>query len=247
MSRLFVVGDSFGTASSAWANWTAQAADQLGLELANYCLDGTSQDYAFRILIRASTEITRSDRIIVLLTSANRFWFQEQHPQVTNPALSGWSGYLDAGVDRAALDYVRYLQRPELDIQWTVQRLGWLAAWQQRASWAKPLIICCWPQHLHQAQDYTELSWARGDLVTVSRGELIPGTEITDWDPRYNHLCKVNHQILAHKVAAALVDDQPVDLTEGFDRAILDLTKIDVQQLDPDKLSLRPRQRFVKC
>lgn len=250
MAKLYIVGDSFGTAAGQ-ANWCDMLADRMDLELCNYCLDGVSQDYAFRILIRASTEITKQDRVIVLLTSANRFWFQEQHPQVTNPALESWSQYLDPSVGRAAEQYVRYLQRPELDIQWTVQRLGWLSSWQQRAGWQRPLIICCWPQHLHQALDYQELEWAQGDLVTVSRGELAAGTQLPAFDPRYNHLCMTNHRILCDKISRLWQHSESLRLDEGFAQQQLSehsLRDPDFchKELDQAKLKLAHNQRFYK-
>jgi len=236
MKKLYIVGDSFS--SKIWDSptdisqhaWHNLLGNVLQANIVNESLVGASQDYAWTHLHIQAPQITSEDYLVVVLTHPGRFWFFEKFPSLSK--LDQIDDYESInGVDptsTAARNFIRYLQRKNLDTLWLKNRLGWLANETYSRGWRKPLVI-----HSMQADDidelqYPDLSFSKGYLYDhVSLPEIPVGKNyenvIYPFDPRYNHMCLSNHAILADKVYKSLTTNIILDLTLGdFKKHIFD-------------------------
>jgi hypothetical protein len=228
MKKIYIVGDSFS--SEIWESnddisndsWPKLLEKKLGAEVVNKSLIGSSQDYAWTHLHLCQSHITPDDYIIVCLTHPARYWFFHHYPSLSKIDQI-WAYETIHGVDpysTAARNFIKYIQRKDLDTLWLKNRLGWLANSAYTYGWRKPLII-----HTMQADDidesqYPDLSFSKGYMYDhISLPELPEGddyeTFIGPFDSRYNHLCLSNHAILADKIHESLTTNITLDLTTG--------------------------------
>lgn len=238
MARLWIFGDSFSSASQHDANarvWTRALAEKLGAtELINASLSGACQDWIIRQFLGATATIAPEDYIIVLFTHPNRFWFVEDRPDLTNPAILDFSQQLDSNLSQAAEMYFAYIQRPDLDIQFTFYRALTISHECQRLGLRKPLMIKCFQQEVSPCDKFDSLAWAEGSLSQVQFGEYQNLSAVLDeiqqygkdsifdgTDCRYNHLCLSNHDILVDKLANYFINNVAVDLNTGFNTELL--------------------------
>ena len=155
MNKLWVVGDSFSRSADddSKKDWPNIVADRLNLELYNKSELGTSQDWAFELIQLHRNDITQDDQIILALTDPARFYFSQEYPNFSYVNIVGLQNYLPGGLHHAIEQYLKYIQRPQLDIQWTAQRLAWLNNLVTIKNWRKPLILLCVPQVLANLDD----------------------------------------------------------------------------------------------
>lgn len=264
MRTLWIFGDSFSRSSTEPRTWPQLLSQRLGTELVNVSLRGASPDWIIRQYLTALAQIDPEDPVIVLFTNPNRFWFYEDQPDLTNPAITDFAQHRNSDQARAAQSYFQYLQRPELDLQWTYYRAMAVSHETQRLNLRRPLLIQAFAQDVSAAEHFHTVAWAQGTLTDLQfreyrdRDSVMASIQRQGVDPvfrgtdcRYNHLCLLNHSVLADKLAQHFLSDQPVDLTQGFHEKILDEqwhtdTQWRQDQLDPEQIEIYLRQNQSK-
>lgn len=225
MNKLWIVGDSYSSTEMFNHDrvWTNQLAAKLGHELKNMSVIGCSQDFLCQALLHFSKDISPDDQIIVVLTGSNRVWFFEDMPYVTHSDVKHMAETVGTSRAKAAELYFRYIQRPQLDILHTTLRLAWLNHMTVTHGWKKPLVIVGFQQDTGRCE-YPDLMFSQGNLTEhVSQQEQVdPSAQLLiGHDPRYNHLCLKNHDVLTNKIYNTLVNNEPLDLTQGFHQHLL--------------------------
>ena len=238
--KLYIVGDSFaqplkeGQTALTWLE-TVQAKLSLHhgceIEVINKSFYGVAQDFNwfFLQLWAEDAAITPNDYVIVVLTHPSRYWFFEDHPDLSNGQfIIGFDQHVNKTQAAAVEHYIREIQRPTLDCVQMVSRLGWLSNAVSEYQWRRPLVIRGFPFDVFAAGRYSNLNWAQGCLFDIQIGEFEPDAELdrtTEYfqgiDCRYNHLCLSNHKILGERAAQALITDHTLDLTQGYLRNIM--------------------------
>ena len=250
--KLYIVGDSFSSEIWESANdisnnaWHMLLGKQLDAEVVNKSLIGSSQDYAWTHLHLCQNVITPNDYVVVCLTHPARYWFFQDYPSLSKidqiwayEEINGADPYSDA-----ARNFIKYIQRKDLDTLWLKNRLGWLANCAYSHNWRKPLIIhTMQPDDIDESQ-YPDLSFSKGYMYDhISLPEIAEGedyeTVIEPFDSRYNHLCLSNHAILADKICVSLTTNSTLDLTTGdFKRHIFTKEAISDPVFQQTELSL---------
>jgi hypothetical protein len=222
---LWIFGDSYADTSLFDHDrvWINQLAKKLNYKLKNLSMLGCSQDFPCQMLADHASDISQDDQIIIVSTSPGRFWFFEDLPEITNPNViftntKNTEKLLGKDRARVAEMYFKYLQRPQLDILHSTLRLGWLNHMAVTHGWKPPLIIFGFFQFTLSCSKYPNLILSNGNLTdNISEPEVEPnGHLFKGSDPRYNHLCLRNHDVLSNKIYNTLVDNQSLDLTQGF-------------------------------
>jgi hypothetical protein len=235
---LYVIGDSFAVPNpleDSTKIWTEQVADglskQLGTEvlLENHSRMGVSQDFCWEFLqALLEYKITPNDYLIVALTHPSRFWFLDHKPELSNSAIVDLDEHCTRDEAKAIEYYLRYIQRPRLDIIFMNNRMGYLAYQVLKKKLNRPIIMQCFGQDVDQAETWSEINWAKGILMDdVQQWEfedIDADRDAKFWyglDGRYNHMCLSNHKILADKLVHGLLTDTTPDLTEGFVKGLI--------------------------
>jgi len=238
MSRLFVIGDSFsasppkGDTTLVWPRLVCEKLQKLTnkeIVLINNSLVGSSQDWMWTHLqIWLNYEMTADDYLVICLTHPSRVWFLERMPEMSNANIIDLDKHVTKEEAKAIELFIRYIQRPMIDLMNVNNRLAYVAYQTNRHKLKKPIIIKCFDQDLDQAQEFEELIIADGSLMSdVQYHEFINPEQETDnkfWhgiDARYNHLCLRNHGILADKILHSLLTQEPIDLKQGFHKNFL--------------------------
>lgn len=235
--RLIVVGDSFCLLpgpKDTFKNWCQQAADLLQMPLVVRAERGVSQDWQWEQLRQLMTEITGEDRLLVVLTHCERQWFDEHKPGFTHVNVGDLPEHLGEAKTEAIRQWCLHLQRPELDLQHQMHRLGWLHAQihikKLEPAWVLPGFTPHWLvrqirttnqeiMDLYGLRDLHCLRFTEQNLnEDVQHQEMTPGESTNSvfqgMDARYNHMLKRNHEILAERVAMAIRQSQPIDLRD---------------------------------
>lgn len=237
LTKIYITGDSFSwlQEKEKSALWVNLLATRLQTEIDNYSCPGVSQDWIWNSIAGVSNVISSNDQLIVILTDPSRFWFIENAPDLSN------SWIVDADFERiignpevkkAIEYYVKYIQRPGLDIQFLAHRLGWLNNLVRLKNLRKPLVILAFSQIVPDPQNYPDLIFSKGDLTSVSKQEETP-EDPHNWkgiDVRFNHLTLSNHKILVEKISDSIRSNTELDLTQGFNTKVLNSKSI----LDPE-------------
>lgn len=235
--KLYIVGDSFTHAHVRHhpdqVSWMDQVAELLGkhhgceVEVVNDSFSGVAQDFCWAVMQSWEGQVQPEDYVILSLTHPSRYWYIHEKPDLSNTQIIDLDQHAGSDVAKAIEFYIRYIQRPSLDSVQLISRMGWLAYMVAGRGWRRPMIVQGFSQLLHQAENYKELNFAQGDLYTVQCMEFEePHQNPTEryfygTDFRYNHLSLRNHKIMAEKVAAALIADKQLDLTQGFEEGFI--------------------------
>lgn len=237
-STLYVIGDSFSVppkAEDTTLTWPQQVAsglkEQLGhtVILENISLMGSAQDYCWDVLQQLlEYRIKEDDHIIIALTHPSRFWYLDRMPEMTNANIIDLDSFVTKDEANAIEYYIRYIQRPRLDLIHINNRMGYLAYQTLKKKLNRPVIIKCFSQDVDQAETWPEINWAKGILMDdVQQWEFEDQDAAYTaefWyglDGRYNHMCLSNHKILADKLVHSLLTDTEPDLTEGFVKGLI--------------------------
>lgn len=238
---LWVVGDSFSIISRTDVcdnAWTILLPKLLGFDLNNDSLAGTSQDWAWRNIRNWQFEIKPQDQLVIVLTHPSRYWFFEDQPDLSNHNIVDFDKIVnDTEKVKAAKYFIQYIQRPELDIQATDHRMGWLSNLVYKYGWKKPIIIQAFPQTLY-TDLYPNLIFSKGNLFAINKAEEANDIENKDWDTRYNHMCLSNHKILADKIVNTITTGVELDLTTGFKEKIYSKELLENEELAKQELSV---------
>jgi hypothetical protein len=249
MAKLYVIGDSF-TAPPKPPDpqkvWPMMVAEQLGVELVNASMVGTAQDWCWLHLQQWLLEMTPDDYLIVALTHPSRYWFFDDIPKLTHPNIIDLDRWCSKEQAKAIEMFVRYIQRPTVDIIQVNNRLAYIAYQVKNRGLRRPLMIKCFDQDVSQGETFPELNWANGILMEdVQRLEFDPPDLDEDntgyWhgiDARYNHMCLSNHPIMAAKVVDALLNDKTLDLKSGFLQKLLKVGSLDDLEFCAKELSV---------
>lgn len=263
MSTLYVIGDSFSAIEMDNEGidrvWPALVRDKLGVtNMINNSMIGASQDYTWFGLVDWRNHIKPDDYLIVTLTHPSRQWFVHDDPTLGKAEhirekahVHGYDPLLDKTAEAAA-QYIEFLQRPELDILHLENRLAWLAYQSRLLGWRKPLVLLGFKQKAPYAFEYSDVRFSKGDLSDdISHPEYKINVTPKDYnnfmlgeDPRFNHMCLSNHEILAEKIAQSFINDTELDLTDGsFKQEILNRTSVDDPDFIANELCLRRTNR----
>jgi len=232
---LWIVGDSFSQPRKTfdrptiWPEITAALlSHDLGIrvELVNESWMGVSQDYCWMYLQRWVHEgrIQPQDYVIVVMTHPNRYWYIDEHPDLSNGHYTiDLNDYVTEDQSLAIKMYMKEIQRPRLDTIQQLNRLGWLANAVGQFGLRRPLMIKAFDFDLYEGELYTNLNIAQGNLYDLQNREFLAADQTTDTttryfegiDPRYNHLTLSNHKILAGLISDSLINDTTLDLKQS--------------------------------
>lgn len=257
--RLIVVGDSFTVdpmeTQDTTMTWLRQTAERMGMTLWNFSQHGVAQDWCFQQLrpgfSSAEDAITAEDRIIVVLTHPNRFWFFQDKPNLSNSHIMSMEQHVSKDQNRAVEGFFRHIQRPELDTLQMIMRLGWLAGHVSRLGLAKPLVIRAFGMNVQEAELYPELAWAEGTLFDIQVDECwnnleLIGKYFKGVDCRYNHMSLRNHKVLADKIVDYFENNSPLNLTTGFHKEFIQANSIQDPEFCSQELNLY-RLKDMQC
>jgi hypothetical protein len=247
MAKLYVVGDSFSSTELGYRGlldssgptpdydygasvyWPKKLADRLGVELVNGSLLGSSQDYSINQLLHWCDSITPNDYIVFVLTESLRFWMLERSPEVTRfEIMKQFPTVYSPERIKACELFSGFINRPQLaDIQMK-GRLALLAHLTKTRKWRKPIVVSAFDD-LTKLPQYPDLIYSKGTLTyDVSYEEIKVKATTSEYvqfikglDPRYNHMCLSNHNILINKLINSFNTGDLVDLTTGFKKEIL--------------------------
>lgn len=237
MTTLHIFGDSFSVPfyDQNPRLWTQQLArllspqDSEPVVINNRSLVGSAQDHTCAELSEAINIIKPDDYVVITLTEPDRYWYFLERPDLSNSWIIDIEKQLEPEQIKAIELYIKHIQNFYIDQMRTGHRLTWLAYQVARRGLRRPVILQGFPQDLGGGQNLEELLISQGTLFAIQNEEYVGGLEKTlTWrgvDPRYNHLCLINHDVLAHKVFDTLVNGQPLDLKEGFHREIIDIER----------------------
>lgn len=228
LSKIYITGDSFSWTpeDDLGETWIKLLAVKLGIPVTNISCPGVPQDWIWSEIANLSKEITSDDQLIVVLTDPSRFWYIESDPSLSNSWIleSDFDRVVNSKEVKSAIEYyIKYIQRPNLDIQFLAHRLGWLNNFVRIKNLKKPLILLAFDQYIPDIENYPDLIFSKGNLNSVSKGEETP-EDPHKWrgvDVRYNHLTLSNHKILADKIISTLENNNEIDLTTGFNTRVM--------------------------
>jgi len=267
--KLFVVGDSFmvpplNEEIKPW--WIQQAADELSrlsgktVEVDTKAVMGSAQDFSCFLLHQLySGRITPDDYLIIGLTHPNRQWYFETQPDVSNHHLTDLDEFVTKDQAKAIMGFIQYIQRPLLDTLHLQNRMAYVAYQTRRQKLRRPLVIKCFDQTVAQAGQFKELNWANGNLMDHIQvhefwDPLLDENQVY-WkgiDPRYNHMCLSNHNILGPRAGQALHNDTTLDLVDGYMKGIIQADSINdrawiEREINPSVVDANAKQkRFEK-
>lgn len=234
MPTLYIVGDSFTAAEKQGRDqektWWYRLGQKLDCDgLMNWSMIGSAQEYAWYMLQLQLDQIQPDDYVLIVATHPSRRWWVTDDPTLGKIEMLKESEDVDENILKAAILWERYIQRPQLDSIAVLQRFGWLSAIASKRKWRKPLIIFGFDQLVPGYDEFDNIRFSKGSLTENISSQEVPGGHSNDsynkllkgLDPRYNHLCLRNHDILLDKVYNTLKNDKELDLTTGFDLGIL--------------------------
>lgn len=234
MPTLYIVGDSFTAAEKQGRDqektWWYRLGQKLDCDgLMNWSMIGSAQEYAWYMLQLQLDQIQPDDYVLIVATHPSRRWWVTDDPTLGKIEMLKESEDVDENILKAAILWERYIQRPQLDSIAVLQRFGWLSAIVSKRKWRKPLIIFGFDQLVPGYDEFDNIRFSKGSLTENISSQEVPGGHSNDsynkllkgLDPRYNHLCLRNHDILLDKVYNTLKNDKELDLTTGFDLGIL--------------------------
>lgn len=287
MTTLHIIGDSFtvpaeivtgNSQKGLWASpgdswnggkpkprintWINQVAATLSqrhteLDLVNYSQYGVAQDFCWYHLNGMIDTVQPDDYIIVAVTHPNRYWFFQDHPNLSNHHILELEKYMDREQRWAIQLFMQYIQRPELDTLHQTNRMKSLAYEILKRGLRRPLMMNCFPSDISEVEGIEELLWAQGNLYSIQSLEFESGDEdstsyFSGVDCRYNHLCLSNHDIMAKKVIEAFDKGQGPDLNQGFLTHLLKKESLDDEEfckkeLDTNKLAIVREEQKAKA
>jgi hypothetical protein len=207
-------------------NWVNIVSKKLigSVNCVNESTAGASNEYIWHKLQSYASDFVPGDHIIVQLTSQQRRWLIEEHPQYSN-----WitmpldDSKLSSAQQNAVAAYGKHLNHEQADhaiymaclyaTTYIGKMLGENGGDENEG--IKVLIL----------PGFHNIAGVEGTLSNVCYGEF-DGQESQDQfyktthDNRWNHMTEINHTILADKVLDFFEDFTMVDLTTDFEKAI---------------------------
>lgn len=225
MQTLWIYGDSFAEDHNSSQQWLHQLKQLSNIEqLQVHALAGSANDWISMQILNTSDQWQEDDVVIVIPTQANRQWWFEDHPHMSNiNSMWGhaWARELEADnkhrVDAVGY-YMNFLQRDDID----TLRCRQMTAWVESVANAKGVTLRMLP-----AFDLGfSIRGCEGNLTDVCNSEFFDRRVMERHyqqgvDSRVNHLSPVNHEWLANALYTSLVNNIGVDLTQGYQSGFL--------------------------
>jgi len=245
---LWVTGDSFSFSEPNDDNprvWFYKVSSDLGMDMKNYSIFGSSQDWSWEGINRLRTTVTPEDQLLIVMTHPSRYWFFQDNPGATNIHIADIDRVIEPEQLKAAEYYIRHIQRVQLDSLQLEHRLGWLNHLVTHHGWRKPLILLAFEQYIEDKSLYPGLIFAKGCLNDIADGEP-SGPKTFEYrsglfkgrDPRYNHMCLSNHDILSDKIKRFFETGEEIDLSTGFVQDLITKEKIEDSEFAKQELSV---------
>jgi len=250
MSSLVVLGDSFAEIRpNIDYVWQLQLSQKLKLDLVNIAHNGASSEWLMlKISQYLEGNLTRSDRLVVIIPFWERICIWPDRPDLTNnyPLESldkDWVKNTDKLPDfikkkldglslkeKTAFDYYfKHLKNDELTILKSSALLNWINNIGSNLD-NPPIIIDshCFVEHSNCNLENCVV--AKGSLFPVCENEFASKDvffEYTNTGPfndfRAGHFSECNHTILAEKIYNTMINDCDLDITQGFYEGFVDL------------------------
>jgi len=262
MPRLYIVGDSFTAAEKQGRDqektWWFRLAQKLGCNgFTNFSMIGSAQEYAWYMLQVQLDQIQPDDYLLIVATHPARRWWTVEDPTLGKVEFLKEASHIDPIIAKTAEMWERYIQRPQLDSVATLQRIGWLSAIVDKRKWRKPLLIFGFDQMIPGYDDFDNIKFSKGSLTENVATPEIPGGHtnnaynslIQGIDPRYNHLCLRNHDVLLDKVYNTFANDLELDLTTEFELGILTADSLENRNFiakELDSVKVEQRKSTIK-
>jgi hypothetical protein len=262
--RLWIFGDSWSALDPNDVNkrtWPCQVSHRLSqhlgsnIEMINSSLVGSSQDWMLNAYLKVSDDIAPDDYVVLILTSADRYWFFEDLPSLSNINILDAEKHLPKERLAAVEGFVKHIDRPHLHLLQGTSRLALIAYTTRLRGLRRPLIVPGFDQILEHMAEWPDLAICNGYLTAAQYNEYRQSDKLAKmvadrnvsyfngYDCRYNHLCLTNHDILAEKISQALITNTPADLTTGFKADLIDPewfndTEFCTSQLKPTSVAM---------
>jgi hypothetical protein len=225
--NLFIFGDSYFQYNKHPWIFLNLIKEKINCNLLPYALIGSDLSYTYNRFDVISKSITSNDILIIGLTSFNRKWFFPDLPGTTLPTMivGNIKEKISKEMIKAVEDYFLYLQNPTMDKVHLKNWLNYLNYFVYDKK-IRCLIIPCFDEineflKLYKSQ-WSNLSFAIGDLFSISRNEYCANLTEPYYDLKRNHLCRDNHIILADKILDWINFDSDVVLNGFYENIITD-------------------------
>ena len=246
---LYLFGDSFsvvGPTKNRTPNpiipdwqWNVSLANRLGMDLQPIAEFGTSNDWILLMVTQRLHQFKSGDVVIVQTTDAQRYWFFEDDPSISNPSSSK---YISTEKQTAVKLYWKHLHTNDKDqlrheanyaylntLKWICSNIG-----------VKLIIL---PGFSLPSLFPIAGPAINGTLQTVSSGEFVNKRAGEEWydrpktpDQRLNHLSQHNHKIISERLFAHINQDKDLDFTTGYLQNYLSVDTQQAEQLNPEPI-----------
>ena len=246
MSKLYVIGDSYAADREAHiddnyapyeSQWSVLLSEKLGASLANHGVGGASVEYAInRFYEKILPEIRKEDTIVFCKTFYLRKYLDKNRPSFS--MLPVIESYYAAGI-LSKQDYNFYVRifldvvRSDVESYHAFNFINALAYYRYKIGF-KVVVLNCFPPTNEEEifkMPKTIIS-SKGSLSHVTRYEF-SDSEISDkkvpadmMDPRRNHMNKKNHKILVDKIYSAIINNEDIDLINGFEKNLYSVEEL---------------------
>lgn len=232
---LWLFGDSYADTKVGGLNdWQYQALVSRNLKhnINDFSCSGSALDYTYLKFHEQCSNFNHGDYVIIALTVLQRDYFITDHPELgvglvpslNNKAYSIVPGYIQDAIEK----YYKYLHNDLIAMnhlvnflymvnsiayqkQLHVLILDGMEKYESGSNTQLQYNKHCYPNlHVAKGQLYSDVSYMEFYLITQA--------EVFNYysrDPRSNHMCRCNHEILADKILKYFIDKIPVDLTDG--------------------------------
>ena len=230
---LYFFGDSFvqNRAFPYWA-WTKSIGKTLGIEYKNLAQGATSLEYTYGEFELHHQKFVPGDILIVGITNEDRFNFFPDRQRLSTLWAFDAKMHRYLPEEKTAVEYyLKYLYNPANQSRHLINFLHNVQDVTKRKSLRTIIIqtlgLSNYTNSLLYPGRFDKLYIATGTLHSISMSELAVGQnsdishDKNGIDMRYNHLCKSNHDILSGKILKHLTDNDPIDLTVGFNKKII--------------------------
>ena len=231
---MYIFGDSFLSAEKYGRDqertWWYRLARQLGCDgFENRSVIGSSQEFLWSMLHSFVEQMKPEDYLLISITHPGRRWWWQEDPSLGRPEFVRDIVNIDPKIADTAELWERYIQRPVMDIIPHSTGMAWLAYQVYKRKLRRPVVLMAFEQVTPFIEQYDELNIAKGFMTEhVANLEIINGSDATMYnkiiqghDPRYNHMCLTNHDIMIEKALKSYSDGTPIDLTSGFKTGII--------------------------
>ncbi len=227
MPKLFVVGDSFSELSTKykpdWLPWTVLLSSKIGYDLVPMSIPGCDQDWQIREL-RKLSNIDKDDRILLVLTSPQRFWYFKDQPWMSNVVYGTYATELVKDKDKllAIQMFYNHIWREDLFLSFQQSRLSEISWMTHVHKWQKPTIISAFGNCFEG--DYSNLNIIKGNLYEdiqykeysgrIKGQDALMNGEWANYDCRINHMCRSNHEKLVEVLIDPVLNGTDLDLSK---------------------------------